>query len=358
MSVQNEIDRLLARRAAEWFEVYRTGQKDQYPAFQAWLTESPRHMAEFLEIARRYPAIRDALRSGAFDHEALLRKLAPNVTALHPPAPSRAQESPRLRAAWWWAAGLAATVVIGAFLFWARPDTAAAWQPFETQVGEQRVIQLLDGSVLTLNAQSFVSVRLRATERDVRLLRGEAMFKVAHDKARPFLVHTQGATVRAVGTQFNVYARPDGSTTVAVLEGRVEVSAAAVVKPEVGSAPKIASPAKLMRTALDAGEAASVASSGTIHRDEHPDIGSAVAWRQRRLVFDRTPLEEIVPEFNRYNRTLQMRIENVEPGAYHFTGSFDADDPQSLALLLSKEPELVVEQREGEILIKGRAPPR
>ena len=74
MSVQKEIDRLIAQRAAEWFEIYRTGNVDKYPAAMAWLTESPRHMAEFLEIARRYSAARQLLQSDPFDIETLLKK--------------------------------------------------------------------------------------------------------------------------------------------------------------------------------------------------------------------------------------------------------------------------------------------
>ncbi len=78
---------------------------------------------------------------------------------------------------------------------------------------------LSDGSVVTLNADSRIDVHMDQHQRNI-LLRGEAIFKVAHDESRPFFVHAEHTTVRAVGTQFNVYARPDGSTTVAVLEAR------------------------------------------------------------------------------------------------------------------------------------------
>ena len=352
MSVQQQIDRLTAQRAAEWFEVYRTGREDQFPGFVAWLTESPRNLKEFLAIAGQYPSIRDALRSGDFDLAVLLGKLAPNVLQLRPPALPRTELRPGL-GKWAMAAGLAAVALLGAFLFWGRPGPLSAWQHFETQVGEQRIVQLVDGSVLTLNAQSLVAVRMGRSQRDIRLLRGEAMFKVAHDTARPFLVHAQRTTVRAVGTQFNVYARPDGSTTVAVLEGKVEVSAGAEAN-AASAHPSEAPPTATAHTELlAAGEEASITATGAIKRDAHADTSSAVAWRQRRLIFDRTALEEIVLEFNRYNRTLRIRLANVPPGAFHFTGSFDADDPQSLALLLSREPDLSVEQHKGEILIRG-----
>lgn len=345
MSVQEQIDRLLAQRAAEWFEIYRTGREDQYPAFIAWLSESPRHVQEFLEIAGRYAGVRDVLSSGVFDHRALLQKVAPQAQSLRgPTAVARGIERRPANMRWRIAAGVAVIAVAAAavFGFWRHE----AWQSFETQVGEQRVVQLLDGSVLTLNAQSQAKVRLTRSQRDVRLQRGEALFKVAADKSRPFLVHTAGATVRVIGTQFNVYARPDGSTTVAVLEGRVEVSGGQSIE-HVPTAPA-------EKELLNGGEAAQVASTGKVQRELHANINSAVAWRQRRLVFDRTPLEDIVQEFNRYNRTLKFELIGVQPGSYHFTGSFDADDPRSLALLLSKEPLLSVDDRDKAIVIRRR----
>ena len=79
---------------------------------------------------------------------------------------------------------------------------------------------------MSLNTHSRVAVRLGAHAREVRLLRGEALFHVAHDPSRPFLVSTDDAVVQAVGTQFDVYRRDDG-TVVAVLEGRVNVTTAA-----------------------------------------------------------------------------------------------------------------------------------
>ncbi len=363
MSVQEQIDRLIPQRAAECFEVCRTGQTEKYPAVIAWLAESPRHMAEFLEIARQYPGVRDALRSGAFDIEALLKEQPAKVRALYdePPTLEQRAEPSALRAPRRprrWVAAWAAVVVLAAVGtgLWQVFQGVFAGHEYETQIGEQRIVQLSDGSVVTLNAVSRMEVRMDASRRDVVLLRGEAIFKVAHDKTRPFLVHTGHATVRALGTQFNVYARPDGSTTVAVLEGRVEVAATRDEFHEREPLSNIDPVVISAKTALAAGEIAQIERSGHIQRNEKANVSNAVAWRQRRLVFDRTPLEDIVSEFNRYNRNIRLRLVNVPEGTHHYSGGFDADDPRSLALYLSKEPDLVVDQRGGEIIIQGRAP--
>jgi len=360
MSVQKEIDRLIAQRAAEWFEIYRTGDVENYAAAMAWLIESPRHMAEFLEIARRYSATRQLLQGDPFDVETLLKKPRPGARALRESVAGAPEPQPRMTRSvrWRWVAGVAAAGLAVAVTFgvWKGVGPFSTRQQYATQVGEQRNVPLSDGSVVELNTDSRIDVRMDQQQRDI-VLHGEAIFKVAHETTRPFLVHTEYATVRAVGTQFNVYGRPDGSTMIAVLEGKVEVSAGAGGRGHPGTARSEPEPHEMAATQqLAAGEVARVDRSGDIWRDEKADVGSVVAWRQRRLVFDRTPLEEIVPEFNRYSRNLRLRLVDVPAGAYHYTGNFDADDPKSWALLLSEERGLEVEEREGEILIHGRTP--
>ena len=185
-----------------------------------------------------------------------------------------------------------------------------------------------------------MDIRIDDAQRDIELPRGEATFKVAPDPARPFRVRTPGAVVEAVGTRFNVYARPDGTTTVAVLEGKVKVTS-----DHGGSA---------LPVPLAAGEEAQVRANGHIEREAHTDVAEAVAWQQRKLIFKRTPLEEMAAEFNRYNKTTRIRLEGIKPEAFHFSGAFNADDPQSLATLLTHEPDLLVERSGDEIVIRNR----
>ncbi|MFT3790868.1 MAG: FecR domain-containing protein [Rudaea sp.] len=234
------------------------------------------------------------------------------------------------------AAATLAAVALGTVAY----RSSLSWQHFETPVGEQRTIQLTEGSVVNLNVQSRLDVRFDETQRDVRLLQGEATFKVAHDRTRPFRVHTARAVVEAVGTQFNVDDRPDGTTNVAVIEGRVKVS---------GAGPLASDP-----VLVAAGEEARVQKNGRVDRVDHADVAEAVVWQQRKLIFKRTALEDITTEFNRYNKGMQFRLEGIAPGAYRFTGAFNADDPESLAALLKQEPDLAVEKRSGEIFVRPR----
>ncbi len=348
-SVQRQIDRLVAYQAAEWFERLKDGQGGNDSArnegFVQWVAESPRHMAAFLSVAGQAPLMRKVFDSGAFDLESLLGKSGPAVLDL-PVGPKRETRAPALpwnrerrkgrRLKSWALAATVGAVSIGAVFYY----RLSSWQRFETPVGEQRALQLVEGSVVNLNAFSRMDVRFDEEHREIKLPRGEATFKVAPDPKRPFRVHTPGAVVEAVGTRFNVYARPNGTTSVAVLEGKVKVSS------DRGGG---ASPVPLA-----AGEEAQVRINGRIEREEHMDVVEAVAWQQRKLIFKKTSLQDMAAEFNRYNKTTRIHLEGIEDGTFRFSGAFNADDPQSLATLLMHEPDLSVERSGDEIVIRGR----
>ena len=189
-----------------------------------WL-ESPAHMEAFMAIASDAPAMRAALRSRHFNLQELLKKASSQVILLEPARPeleqrSEAKKIPGIR--WPWITAIAASlavVMLAAALYMSR------WQTFETQAGEQRIVQLADGSVVRMNVHSQLRVLIDTGKREIRLS-GEALFKVAPDLyGGYFRVYTDGATIQAVGTQFNVYEHRDGTTLVSVLEGKVQVTA-------------------------------------------------------------------------------------------------------------------------------------
>src|SRR3546814_10885657 len=93
---------------------------------------------------------------------------------------------------------------------------------YATDLGEQRTERLPDGTRIILNTQTAVAVRYSRQRREIALQHGEAMFEVAHDAARPFVVATGDGSVTALGTRFQV--RNEGAgAIVTLLEGSVEV---------------------------------------------------------------------------------------------------------------------------------------
>lgn len=169
----------------------------------------------------------------------------------------------------------------GAWFLADRPPT------YESQVGEMRRLVLADGSVLTLNTDSAVVVRMAKDRRRIALKRGEASFEVAHDASRPFLVTAGDLTVRAVGTAFDVRLR-GGRVDVAVTEGVVELS---------NAGGRAGPPRRL------AHGAAAEARDGVVAVSPMPRqvAEQRLAWRDGLLIFQGESLAAAAAEFQRYD---------------------------------------------------------
>lgn len=322
----------LIDRAVEWVERCREGDEDPEALFD-WLTESPRHVEVFLQALTLQQRIAQ-VPAGQW-REILAKAGVAETENVVPLTVGDSLQWPRRHRARWQlavAAGVAAIALAGAWLL-LKP---ASTQDFITAVGEQRTVQLQDGSVVNLNTSSRLRVRITNEARELELLEGEALFKVQRDGARPFRVRTPNTVIQAVGTQFNVYSR-SGGTTVSVLEGRVRVPV------EEGAAPAM----------LSAGEGIEIASDGKVSHRLQVNAAQAIAWQQRRLVFDEETLSNIALEFNRYNHR-QVLVQDAAAGSRRFSGIFDADDPDSLAQLLSREVSLAVERQGEAIRIRSR----
>ena len=367
MNPNRELEKVLADQASHWVTVLqRQATREELADFSEWIRASPQHIREFLTMV----AIEKALHGVDIGRQYGLHELTQpdegsNVVALAPRPALEPRRSASVRfSGWRWRRGvalaMAASLIAVAVLFGAAiANLLSQSRRFTTEIGEQRSIELQDGSVIQLNTGSRIDVRFSASERDIRLSKGEALFKVAHDPARPFRVRTDDAVIQALGTQFNVYRRQDG-TTVSVLEGRVRISKQDA-KGETGaeratghSRPKDDTADGITGTNLGAGEAARIAPGGAIAHPVAADVSNAVAWRQRRLVFQEDSLADMAQEFNRYNSSLQFRVEGHDVARRHYTGVFDADDPESLVQLLATESDLTIERQGGTIIIRER----
>jgi transmembrane sensor len=211
-------------------------------------------------------------------------------------------------------AACGAGILVAAPLLW----RALQRESYTTQIGETKVVPLSDGSVVTLNTNSRVDVNYTKERRDIRLVRGEALFDVAHNKQRPFLVQAGDTQVRAVGTSFTVKLLPDQPVQVLVREGIVEIK-----RPEVPVAPVI-------RVAANTRAIAPVAAPIVSTSVAPAEVNRALAWRVGRLSFEGETLKEAVAEFARYTDT---RIEIDAPDVENQTvaGLFVSNDPVGFA---------------------------
>jgi transmembrane sensor len=344
--------RSISEQAAEWLCILsEQGDTDQ-SEFLEWLRESPRHVEEFLiasatfrklgEVGVRQPRSVDQILA-----EISTPGIASNVVPLGRDALSAetriasASDAPAVRAPRRYylrfVAGIAALALAG---FLGQRITSYA-STYSTERGEQRTVSLQDGSVLYLNTDSRARVRFSGKSRQIQLLNGEALFVVAHDPVRPFLVHTDDAVVQAVGTQFNVR-RLSANTRVSVIDGHVKVAR------ETASAPS----SKQVEF-LAAGEEATIADSGRIVKAKVSDVSRAIAWRERRLVFKAEPLSTVVNEINRYSAR-QFRVEGERARQTLLTATVDADHPEALAAFLRQYADLSVEDEGDGFVIRER----
>ncbi len=350
MKSQNLRDTQIADEATEWIlrlEDTDIDPEDPYPdpaereqRFLTWVTQSPEHIRLFLELYETYRRVGQLDPQRRIDIEELLAQpdaaIVPLFTAEYPLRPIQAasvrepaglrSKTGRRRAC---VAGVAvaATAAAGLFLH----SFVAQAQAYATAVGEQRTCPLEDGSVVYLNTDSRVEIEFTRDKRSVLLVRGEALFSVARNPSRPFIVLSGDVGIRAAGTQFNVRRR-DHATDVSVIEGGVQITP--TNKPPVvrnadpyartGTAP----------TKIQAGEEVRV-SGGEITRLPQRDVDISISWRRRQLVFSDTPLSDVAAEFNRYNLH-QIRVEDDAVKQIPMTATFYADQPQALILYLNR----------------------
>jgi transmembrane sensor len=369
------LNRQVLDEASDWFVEFRSGDVDAAGRgrFDDWLRRSPEHIRAYMEIAKTYVALPSFAPERKLDVAELIAyarsegNVIPFNQQVRPDEPLAARDpgpQRRLRSAG--SRVLAASVAIvcaACLLSWV---ALHRYPVYSTEIGERRSITLADGSTIELNARSKVVIRFSKAGRDVELTEGQALFQVAKDNARPFIVHSGAVAVRAVGTQFDVY-RKGGGTTVTVVEGRVAVFSplarmpgddssrrAATTGPENGaSAPgESASSAETSPAVfVSAGEQVT-ATERAVARPERTDVAATTAWTQRRLVFDGSRLREVVEEFNRYN-TRQIVIESRELDDLQISGTYSSTDPASFMRFLRAQSGIeVLESDQGIRIVR------
>ena len=188
---------------------------------------------------------------------------------------------------------------------------------YRTGLGERRVVMLKDGSTLSLDAISRVSVRYSKNERRLELQQGQARFDVAHDTLRPFSVVARDREVIATGTAFNIdMVSPEVRVT--LIEGRVLVlpRAPSLLRQE---------PAARKTVELHAGQALVVKPTAAADVVKPTDLAQATAWQQGQLMFEDEPLGQAVERVNRYTER-KIVVADARAAALPITGAFNAGD--------------------------------
>lgn len=330
----------ISAAASDWIARRDRGlQPGEQDAFLQWLREDPRHRAELARLDLAWGLL-DGLAEWRPAHST---RPNPDLLRVRPVARRRG---------WWYGAGsLAAAAALAVGAFFLRP---AAVQPPPAVAGVRIIpapeaLALPDGSSIAANRGAIVVPAFTAGERHVRLIEGEAHFRVAKDSTRPFVVEAVGVAVRAVGTAFNVRLAA-GVVDVLVTAGEVRLEP----PPSDRSAAGVPPP-----TSLRAGEQA-------LFDPAHPQvppvvvtlspaqIEHALAWQAVRLDFDDLPLAAVVAEFNVRNHQ-QLVIGDPQVAGLRIAGRFRADNAEAFARLLVASFNIAVERRADGALVLRRA---
>ena len=350
--------RLDKEEAGQWLaRVDRGLTQAEHVELCEWLRE-PRHREALFRLARDWDSL------------AVLEELAELF-------PLSAEEGFS-----WRFAGRVAVVVlllatcVTAVLFYSHPHSRSATQAqvtsllneaareasfsadYATPVGGHRTVELPDTSEIRLNTNTELHVEYSATARLLTMSHGEALFQVAKDPNRVFIVRVAGYDFKAVGTAFDIRADAPGGLQLTVTEGRVRVHRTPIAEPE-GDRARTVRPAPSGDTTdvvVEANKAVSIdAHSERIDVMTPDQVADTTAWQHGVIVFKATPLAQVISELSRYS-TARFVISEPELARLPVSGYFAVGDIDSLAAALEQNVGIKITKQNGYLLLSSSQP--
>lgn len=328
--------RTAAEDAIRWFlRLREPGCSDEDTGlFEQWLASDPAHRAEYLAVQTTWTHL-DAVATQPSPELQIHLERAKTMQATPQGIPPR-RVLRQLTA-------LAAMLLLVSGTLWWWSSFAVTENTYHTAKGRQQTVTLSDGTILDLNTESSVTVRMWGRGRQVILHTGEAYFTIAKDQARPFEVVALNGHIRDIGTQFSVYRQAD-RVLVAVESGAIDV-----VIPSTGNEPSQAH-------VLSPGERAAYTTAGEWSRLDQIDPRRIAAWRQGTLRFDRIPLIDAIREIERY-WTGRILLADPALGSISVSGVFSH---HNLAEFFTALPTIIpvqVTHRDGDIILTASMMP-
>jgi transmembrane sensor len=328
-------DEILAT-AMSWHQRLDEGEFtiDDEAALEVWLQADDRHRFAFEQMGQMI---------GVFDQHAASPELLGARRALlrrvHREARDRWTGSRRMPTRRMAGAMLAASFLAAAGVW----STTGQGEVYKTGAGERRVIILEDGSVVSLDAMTKVSVRYSKAERRLRLERGQARFDVAHDASRPFSVTARDRKVVATGTAFNIDLLAP-VMRVTLIEGHV------VVLPEATSALLSKTSGKEKAVELRSGQVLVARTNRGPALVDGADLRQTTSWQQGQLAFAREPLGEAVERVNRYTDR-KITVGDDKAAQILLSGTFNAGDVKAFLEAVGEFlPVRVVDGPDGPVI--------
>ncbi len=316
----NTEDELL-ETAARWFARLRASDISprEKEEFAQWLAADNARQKAFSEISEVWEETGKLLAIPEPE------KIAPKEISM-PEKPSRTWKFPRMSLPVFlrWGTGAITAAVIILMVFFRAPLNEM-WHQYKgeeisciTMNGEHRKINLSDGTIMEINADTCLTYDICATHRNIVLKKGEAFFKVAPNPKLPFQIHTTAGIITVLGTKFNVKTT-DKKTAVDVEQGKVRVR----------TLPTPGSPHFSTAIVITKGQGVDYTSRGAMQRIRKANTESVNAWRDDKIYFNEDSLGDVAKIIH-----LQCNIKVFFPPimqrAETFTGTFERNQPEEI----------------------------
>jgi transmembrane sensor len=329
MAMKDEIEQDLCgdaqHDAAVWYAYLKRPERDEraWTAFTEWLERDQRHRIAYDAVERLHESLDEV-------GDELLLLLAER------PASAKILPLGQRRVGRIWVAAAALAALAASLLIVFLPRIAAPpAQRYETRAGETKSVTLADGTLVDLNRDTALSATMTASGRRIELERGEALFHVAADPRRPFVVAAGRAEIRDIGTIFDVV-RTRTDLVVSVEQGRVAVMTPGATAP----------------TLLAAGDRLAAKEGGPATLS-HGDPAATSSWAKGFLVYQNAPFSKLVSDLNRYGQ-LEIVQESADSAFAPFSGVLEIADQDIMLERLGHMIPLALERsQKGRILVRA-----
>lgn len=297
-------------QAARWATRLAYGEvaDEDRAALEAWLAADRRHRGAYLRAQAGLLVMEEAVTRGPPVHA--------SDNFAHEPATAR-----RTLQRWAAIAACLAVVTVMAVGLWPREPPA---------VIANQIMNLRDGSIVTLAEGAKIEYALSDRDRKITLLSGAATFKVAKDPSRPFVVRSGDVYAQATGTEYSVRRLGDTGGAVHVNEGSV-----------------------LVWARDDREQAVLLHAGGELTLDPGPGevVPPMPSPAVAQISLDNVSIASAIARFNNVNRT-RIVIEDAGIGEIRIVGLFSAHDPEQFAQAAAIVAGARVVHRAGEIVLK------
>ena len=214
-------------------------------------------------------------------------------------------------------------LLLSAYLFFQNRIEGATEQEFVAAYGTRSALTLPDGSIVWLNSGSKLKYSQDFNQDDRKVyLTGEAFFDIATNKSKPFDVVTGQFTVRAMGTEFNVFSYNNHEFETSLEEGITHVFQSG----SKGHDEPLLKMKPGQRAVFDEDR-------GNLTVAD-VDVSQFSTWREGKLTFKNTPMSEVFMKLERWFN-VDIEIKDAELLKYRYTAIFENETIQQALEMLS-----------------------